>query len=56
MIVLNSPGSNVVRPVWNYLVLALVMEINFEESLFREFVVKSATEHKAKLRASLNWA
>lgn len=54
-IVLNNPGSNVVLPVWNYLVLAFSIVISFDSSLLRTLVVKSAFEHKAKLRASLNW-
>lgn len=49
-IVLNNPGSKVVLPVWNSLVLAFSIVISFDSSVFKAFVVRSAFEHKAKLR------
>lgn len=55
MMVLNRPGSKVVLPVWNSFVLAFSIVINFESSLLKTFVVKSALEHKAKFKTSLNW-
>lgn len=54
-IVLNNPGSRVVLPVWNYFVLAFSIVINLDSSVFKTLVVKSALEHKAKFKASLNW-
>ena len=53
-IVRSNPGRSVVLPVWNYFVFAFSIVINFESSLLKTFVVKSAFEHKAKLRASVN--
>lgn len=50
IIVLNNPGRRVVLPVWNSFVLAFSIVINFDSSVLRTFVVKSAFEHNAKLR------
>lgn len=48
--VLKSPGSKVVLPVWNSFVFAFEIVINLESSLFRTFVVKSAFEQRAKFK------
>lgn len=50
-IVLSKPGNKLVLPVWNYLVLAFYIVINFDSSLLKIFVVRSAFEHKAKFNA-----
>lgn len=55
-IVLSSPGSKVVLPVWNSLVFAFSIVISLESSGLKIFVVRSAFEQRAKLRASSNWA
>ncbi len=54
-IVLKRPGSRVVLPVWNYLLLEFSILISLESSLLKIFVVKSALEQRAKFRTSLNW-
>lgn len=48
--VLKRPGKSVVLPVWNSLVLAFSIVINFDSSAFRTFVVKSAFEQSAKFK------
>lgn len=48
--VLRSPGNKVVLPVWNSLVLAFSIVMSLDSSLLSELVVKSAFEHRAKLR------
>lgn len=49
-IVLKSPGSKVVLPVWNSFVFAFSIVISFDSSELKMFVVKSAFEHKAKFK------